>query len=288
MLSQLTSDQARPPLRAPTSLRQEYQEFLLERIEEYKNSLSRTALLEIGDEAVRELEASAQGQYLLTEVLLLEHVDRVIARRLRLPTFRRWAQKHRALRGAQREPTHWGLAPAHPLVAHAARLTRGDVSLIVGASALAEALFLAAHEIDVFLVDHDLHAVEGAEQRAVTEHLGSRVHALVVRFGRWLPDVLPALVVLDPAALAPARARDRQALLRYLQTRPRPGGSHVVLAPSGGDAARQGLSFAEGALRTWYEQAGWDVERRRGQHRSGGFVARKPARQADTAASVSD
>src|SRR5207245_1495569 len=80
-----------PPLRRPPpSPRQEYQEFLLERIEEYKNTVSREELLRIGDEAVRELEANAQDQYLLTEVLLLEHVDRLIARRLRLPSFQRW------------------------------------------------------------------------------------------------------------------------------------------------------------------------------------------------------
>src|SRR5881398_4124588 len=75
--------------RPPRSLKQEYQEFLLQRIEEYKNRLSRAELLEIGDEAVRELEESSAGQYLLTEVLLLEHVDRIIARRLRLPAIMR-------------------------------------------------------------------------------------------------------------------------------------------------------------------------------------------------------
>src|ERR1700719_4108344 len=95
--------------RPPRSLKQEYKEFMLQRIEEYKNAIARGDLLEIGDEAVRELEANAAGQYLLTEVLLLEHVDRLIARRLRLPSFPRWRRRHRTLRLAQREPTHWGL-----------------------------------------------------------------------------------------------------------------------------------------------------------------------------------
>src|SRR5881296_3000780 len=102
--------------RPPRSLKQEYQEFLLQRIEEYKNSLSRAQLLEIGDEAVRELESAAADQYLLTEVLLLEHVDRIIMRRLRLPTFQRWSRTHRALRAAQREPTHWEIEAGMPLV----------------------------------------------------------------------------------------------------------------------------------------------------------------------------
>ncbi len=63
-----------PVRRAPRSLKQEYQEFILQRLEEYKNTVPRAELLKIGDEAVRELQASAQDQYLLTEVLLLEHV----------------------------------------------------------------------------------------------------------------------------------------------------------------------------------------------------------------------
>src|SRR5437667_2526 len=126
--------------RPPRSLKQEYQEFLLQRIEEYKNRLSRAELLEIGDEAVRELEESSAGQYLLTEVLLLEHVDRIIARRLRLPAFPRWRSKHRALRAAQREPTHWGLEPDGPLVSCAARLEPGDLALVLGAAALPAAL----------------------------------------------------------------------------------------------------------------------------------------------------
>src|SRR6058998_3174790 len=141
--------------RPPRSLKQEYQEFLLQRIEEYKNRLSRAELLEIGDEAVRELEESSAGQYLLTEVLLLEHVDRIIARRLRLPAFPRWRSKHRALRAAQREPTHWGLEPDGPLVSCAARLEPGDLALVLGAAALPAALYLAAHDAEVFLLDQD-------------------------------------------------------------------------------------------------------------------------------------
>src|SRR5213596_3818269 len=126
MLNALNDDQrSRIARRPPRSLKQEYQEFLLERIEEYKNTLSREELLRIGDEAVRELEANSQDQYLLTEVLLLEHVDRLIARRLRLPSFQRWRQKHRALREAQRQPTHWGLDAEHPVVPWAPRLEAG-------------------------------------------------------------------------------------------------------------------------------------------------------------------
>ena len=53
---------ARAARRPPRSLKQEYEEFMLQRIEEYKNALAREDLLEIGDEAVRELEGNVGGQ----------------------------------------------------------------------------------------------------------------------------------------------------------------------------------------------------------------------------------
>src|SRR5947199_808988 len=224
-----------PVRRVPRSLKQEYQEFILQRLEEYKNTVPRAELLKIGDEAVRELQASAQDQYLLTEVLLLEHVDRIIARRLRLPSFPRWRQKHRALREAQREPTHWGFDRGHPIVPWANRLEPRDIVVVLGAAALGEALFLAAHDAEVFLLDQDLGAVEAAEGRAVTEQLAGRFQALVIHWGSWLPDVAPSLVVLDPAALAPARARDRSAVIADLKARTRPGGVHIVLPSPAAD-----------------------------------------------------
>jgi len=268
--------------RLPPSLRQEYQEFILQRLEEYKNTIAREELLEIGDEAVRELELSGEGQYLLTEVLLLEHVDRIIARRLRLPSFRRWSQKHRALRLAQREPTHWGLSTEHILVRTAPRLAADDLAVIIGAGALAAALFVAAHDHEVFLVDQDLGAIEGVESRAVSEQLGGRFQALVIQLGGWFPDLLPGLVVLDPVAMADLGAAERHAFLADLQARTRAGGFHVVLPVE----SRQGvIPLAPEALQAEY--GAWQVERRRRGARAG-FVATKPPRQGDTPANVSD
>src|SRR5216110_2359062 len=272
-----------PVRRAPRSIKQEYQEFVLQRLEEYKNTVPRAELLQIGDEAVRELQASAQDQYLLTEVLLLEHVDRIIARRLRLPSFPRWRQKHRALREAQKEPTHWGFGRTHPIVLWAERLEPGDIVVVLGAAALGEALFIAARDAEVFLVDHDLAAVEGAESRAVTEQLAGRFQALVVTFGSWFPDVAPSLLIIDPAALAPARARDRHALLAELQVRTRPGGVHVILPSPSATAV---IPLAPEALHAQY--GGWEIVRRRRGKASAGFTATKPERQLDTALNVSE
>ena len=285
MLS-LSQEQPSPAVhRPPRSLKQEYHEFLLQRIEEYKNALAREELLEIGDEAVRELEENAAGQYLLTEVLLLEHVDRIIARRLRLPAFPRWRVKHRALRAAQREPTHWGLEADGPLVGYARRLEPGDLAVVVGAAALPSALFIAAHDAEVFVLDQDLSAIEAAESRAVSEQLAGRFQALVIHFGSWFPDVAPSVVVIDPAALATARARDRTALIAELQTRTRSGGVHIVL-PSPPPPAAHVIPLAPEALQALYN--GWQITRRRRAKTGAGFTALKPERQADTALNVSD
>jgi hypothetical protein len=265
------------PRRPARSLRQEYEEFLFQRIEEYKNALSREALLVIGDEAVRELELGAADQYLLTEVLLLEHVDRIIARRLRLPSFQRWSRTHRALRAAQREPTHWELEAGSPLVTWARRLEAGDACVVVGAAALPAALFLAAHEVEVLLLDQDLAAVEAAESRAVTEQLAGRFHALVVQFGSWMPDVPVTVAVLHPAALAGLAPTPRHTLVSDLQARTPPGGVHIFLPGV--------LPVVPDPLPTLYD--GWQFDRRpRGPH--GGFAAIKPARQSDTLERVSE
>ena len=272
-----------PARRAPRSLKQEYQEFIFQRLEEFKNTVPRAELLKIGDDAARELQASSQEQYLLTEVLLLEQVDRLIARRLRLPSFPRWRQKHRALREAQREPTHWGFDRTHPIAVWAARIEPGDVVVVLGAAALGEALFLAAHDAEVFLLDQDLGAVEAAEGRAVTEQLAGAFQALVINFGSWFPDLSPSLVAIAPSCLGPLRAKQRTSLIADLQVRTPSGGVHVVLPPPA--EHREVIPLAPDALQTLYR--GWQVQQGRRSKRSG-FTAIKPPRQLDTALNVSD
>lgn len=266
-----------PTRRPPRSQRQEYQEFLLQRLEEYKNTVPREELLRIGDEAVRELE-TGQGQYLLTEVLLLEHVDRIISRRLKLPSFRRWSQNHRALRTAQRQPTHWGLEPTDPVAQCVTQLEPGDLAMVIGVAALPSALFIAAHDAEVFLLDQDLGAAEAAEGRAVAEQLAGRFQALVVNFGGWLPDLRPALVIIDPSALATAAGADRETLVRGLQSCTTAGGVHVIMNVDP-DGPRV-LPLAPESLHAHYSD--WAVERRKRRHRGEGFVARKLMRQSDT------
>ena len=54
------------------STKQQYHEYILQKIEAYKNSLRRDQLLRLGDEANQELQASAEGQFVLTEIVMLD------------------------------------------------------------------------------------------------------------------------------------------------------------------------------------------------------------------------
>ncbi len=72
------------------SARQQYVEWIEERLDDFKDSISRQELLALADEAVTGLFHSQDEQYPLTEILLRDAVDALIFQRLGLPTFRQW------------------------------------------------------------------------------------------------------------------------------------------------------------------------------------------------------
>jgi hypothetical protein len=282
----------KPP---PRSLRAEYEEFIEQRIEEFKDGLPRSAILGIGDEAVQELARAEQ--YALTEVLLQEQVDSIIRRRLRLPSYRRWRERHVALRAAQAEPTHWGLGPHDPVVALADAIGDQDPCAVVGAADGACALFLAARGATVLVGDPDLAAIEGLENRAIAEQLASRIECLVVPLESWTPTRTIVGCVIEMSALAPLSAGERAELVRRLKTATSPGGRHAVMpassAGAGGPGGPRPGTISSDTLRSLY--ADWSVSRsqlpgatgRRG--RSLGFVAAFPEpRQSETGDSASD
>jgi hypothetical protein len=78
------------------SPRQQYVQWLEERIEDHKAALTRDELLSLADEAVDGLYDTADGQYPLTEILLRDAVDALIFRRLHLPTYRQWLKTYRS------------------------------------------------------------------------------------------------------------------------------------------------------------------------------------------------
>ncbi len=280
-VSQIRETQRRR--RSPYSDKQHYQEYILQRIEGYKNSIGRDELMRLGDEAASELQATTEGQFVLTEVLMLETVDRLIVKRLALRPYRRWRRQFIKLREAQRTPTHWGLEPACALARLLPRVEPEDSVLVLGGGAESATYLLAAHDAAVSFVACDLGCVERVESRMAAESLASIFDAFVAPLGAGLPVCLDFLdrldiVVIDPATLAELTPVERADLLADLQARSRPGGVHVVL----GDCP----SIAPDALRSFYE--GWTVEedqrRRRRSRRSDGLLLAKPACPPDTGA----
>ena len=69
MLSALQLEQQRPRRPLP-SLKQLYHEYILQRIEDYKNGLRRNQLLNLANEAFAEMGTTQEAQFVLTEVLM--------------------------------------------------------------------------------------------------------------------------------------------------------------------------------------------------------------------------
>jgi hypothetical protein len=219
--------------RAVPSLKQQYHEYILQRIESYKNSLSRGELLELGNEAVAEMEA-AGDQFLLTEVLLTDWVDRLIHKRLRLQPYGRWAKHFRQLRAAQREPTHWGIDRRSPITRLLPRLEPGDAALIVGNDAAPLAYLLAAHDVEVIFTGSDMTFVDQVESRVAEEALGHYCSTYVAPTSQCWPGrpERVQIVAIDTATLEVETARSRRAVIDRLMECTAPSGVHLILPSS--------------------------------------------------------
>lgn len=269
MLSGLPPNGRRPK----RSLHTEYQLFIEQRVEEYKDQLPRKDILDIGDEAVSELARSEQFQ--LTEVVLTEQVDAIIRKRLRLPSFRRWRERHLTLLAAQAEPSHWGLSAHDPVVMLAELVEDGDIILVVGASDGACALFLAARGASVRVIDSDLAAVCGLENRAINESLGGRIDCEVVPLTSYAPDHHRFVAcVIELATLVELAATHRQSLVERLKQATPPGGRHVVMPAT--TATNGGRHFSTDAVRTLYGDWPVEVAPGTGKRRHTGFIAIRP------------
>jgi len=276
----LTLEQARQHRRRrpPPSLKQQYQEFVMQRVEWFKNSMSREELMGLGDEAVSEMQATIEGQFMLTEVVMLDQVDRLIIKRLKLRSYAKWRQQYLTLRAAQREPMHWGVDPGSPVARILPRLEPGDSALVLGAGAEPATYLLAAHDVAVTFVAGDLGTVERVESRIASESLGSQFQAYVVQRGGCLSAFVPPvnLVVLDASEIAPLDPDSRRTVIDQLHSLTEPLGVHALLPTRG---------LAPHALRSLY--GGWqeeDGERGNGgRGRREGLLFSSPAGQNDTA-----
>lgn len=249
--------------RSPRSLRHEYELYVEREIENYKDSLPRSSLLSIGDEAVSSL--GSQHQLALTEVLLCEEVDRIIRSRLRLPAYHTWRRRRMKELEELRRPEHWGLRPDDPLVREVRPAADARV-LVAGLRDSSSALFLAAHGCDVTALIAEADVVRDVIDAAEASGLSERIHTLLGRLSAWIPDDQPLhAVVITAEAFDGMSAAERSIALQTLQSATSDGGVHLVQARHPG---HQMVSIEE--LRHRY--AGWEVSVERGAR---AFLARK-------------
>ncbi|AHG90152.1 hypothetical protein J421_2615 [Gemmatirosa kalamazoonensis] len=257
---------------APRSLKHEYELFVEREIELYKDTISRTALLSIGDEAVARLREQAQTT--LTEMVLWEEVDRIISRRLRLPSYRVWRQRRLKILAEYRRPEHWGLAPTSALARELAQ-SDGSHVLVAGVDGEGAAMYSAAHGCAVTALAHEPDAVERVMHAAEVAGLSERVRGCVGDLAQWAPDVALRVVVCTPTAFEHLTPSERAAAIELLQSATLDGGVHLVSTLVAGSAA---LSVEE--LRARYDGWAVSVERDGGGAASAlgtTFLARKSA-----------
>jgi hypothetical protein len=257
--------------RALPSLKQQYHEYILQRIEAYKNSLSRPELLDLGNEAVAEMEAAQGDQFLLTEVLLTDWVDRLIHKRLSLQPYSRWSKHFKQLRSAQREPTRWGIERRCPIVRLLPRLEPGDTALIIGGDAAPIAYLLAAHDVEVVFAGNEMTFVDQVESRVAEEALGHFCTTYVAPTTDFPPELplLVNIVVIDTATLGLETSTRRRQVLEGLMERTAPSGIHLIVPSEHALAPEAYLShYAE-----WSRE---DITEKRRPSRSFGVMLGKP------------
>jgi hypothetical protein len=256
--------------RPTRSLKHEYELFVEQEIENYKESVPRSVLLSIGDDAVSGLFAAPQ--FALTEIVLCDEVDKIIFKRLRLPAYDTWRRKRLKLIDEMRRPEHWGLRPDDMLVR--ALSSSGDGSVLVaGAPDEKSALYLAANGCDVTAITVEPDALERVIQAAIGAGLGGRVHAQMGDLSSWTPGGALSAVIVNPVALDMMSADERARVIALLQGATADGGVHLVETVAPSSKSTGAISLEE--LRSRYE--GWSVTVERADGKSKTFLARKGA-----------
>jgi len=251
----------------PKSLRYEYELYVEQEIEYYKDSVPRSSLLRIGDEAVTSLRQQEQTSF--DEILLWAEVDRIIRNRLRVPSFTTWKRKRLRRLEEYRRPERWGLTADAPLVTEIQGSDHGHV-LVAGARAEGPAIFLAANGCQVTALNEDAELVDRVIHVAGEAGLISRLTPCVSALERFepAPDAPLAAVVCTSDALQRLTRHERARVIDVLKSATLDGGVHLVQTIVAGQAA---LSLDE--LKSQYR--GWATSVIPDRNADQVFLARK-------------
>lgn len=249
------------------SLKYEYELYVEREIEDYKDSIPRSAILSIGDEAVARLRAQEQTAF--DELVLWGEVDRIITSRLRIPSYGTWKRRRLKLLAEYRRPEHWGMQPDAPLVRAISAGAEAHV-LVTGPRVSESTLYLAANGCTVTAVGDAPDVVERVLIAAEAVGLARQVNAFVSPLSEWSPNGPLTAVVVSPAAFAGLSDSARARVIEVLQSATLDGGVHLVETIVAGQTA---LTIDE--LRSQYR--GWSISVEREDSTSPTFFARKSA-----------
>ena len=249
------------------SLKNEYELYLEHEVETFKYSVPRSALLALGDEAVAAL--GAEQQTTLTEMVLWEEVDRIIARRLKLPSYATWRRRRLRRLADLRRPERWGLAPDGALT-RALRDAVGEHVLFAdGGTGVDDAtLFSAALGCNVTALTLEPTELDRMFAAADEAGVGSQVRGCVCPLGGWAPDVPLRAVVCAADVFDALRDEERAVAVAELQRATPLGGVHLL---RGRPDATASVTFDE--WRSWYD--GWAVSAETAAAPSPTYVARR-------------
>lgn len=250
--------------RPARSLKHEYSLFLEREIEDYKESVPRSVLLSIGDDAVRAL--GLQQQFALTELLLCDEVDRIIFKRLRLPSYAAWRKNRLKLIAEIRRPEHWGLSRDDLVVRAVGTAVADSRVLLAGGQVETPALYLAANGCNVTALSAP-EAVQRVLDAAQEAGLTERLHASASGISTFMPEEPLSAVIYTPAAFAGLSAAERARVIQVLQSATADGGVHLVQTIAAGKRTPVSLDELQRRYR------GWDVTINEGGSNS--FLARK-------------
>ena len=209
----------------------------------------------------------------LTEVLMLESVDRLIVKRLSLRPYNRCCAGNSSscAKPSGRRPTGGSTPPAHsPACCPASSHATSPPSRSAAPPSRQHTCSPRYDAVVTFLAG-DLGCVERVESRMATEALGSMFEGYVAQAGPSLPDFVDIpgpldLVVLDPGALSDLSAACRMEFIAHLQRLSGPTCVHVILSSCPSLAPDSLLSFYEG----WTAEDGGRRRAPRHQHQAGG------------------
>ncbi len=215
-------------LSTPTrSLKHEYATYVDLEIERYKDSIPRSSLLKLADDAVASMSAGAQLE--LSELVLCDAVNELIMRRLKIPPYDRWRRNRLKMLEQFRRAEHWGLTATQHL-ADAVRPQEHPHVAVAGPHVEERTLYLAAHGAHVTALGEldDEELVTKVLVAAAQAGLSGQVNGCADGLDEWSPAA-PVRAVVWHAQMLEALSPERRArVLAHLQDATAAGGVHYI------------------------------------------------------------